>query len=151
MKLGNYKTLALIVFIHFLIMYVLVFVPVNVVDDIKLFNLRNFYKAVVMVAPMIILMVFFMGDMFQNKKVNKFLYWASTLIFIMTFFFIRQQVLVGDKQFIKSMIPHHSSAITMCQEANITDLEIRNLCTEIIKTQQREIDKMNMILNRLNK
>lgn len=150
MKPGPYQTLALTVGIHFFIMYALVFVPVNVLQDIKLINLRNFYKAVIMVAPMVFLMVFFMRDMFQNKKANTFLYWGSAIVFVVTFFFIRQQVLVGNEQFIKSMIPHHSSAITMCQEANLTDLELRSLCTEIIQSQQEEIDQMNQILERLN-
>lgn len=151
MKLEPYKAFALTVGIHFFIMYALVFTPVNALDDIKLLNLRNLYKSLIMVAPMAILMLVLMNDMFQNKKINNFLYWASAIVFILTFFFIRQQVFVGDKQFIKSMIPHHSSAITMCQEASLTDVELRNLCSEIIASQQEEIDEMNIILDRLNK
>jgi uncharacterized membrane protein YjfL (UPF0719 family) len=151
MKLESYKALGLIVGIHFFIMYALVFAPVNALDDIKLFNLRNLYKALIMVTPMIILMLVLMNDMFQNKKINNFLYWASAIAFVLTFFFIRQQVFVGDEQFIKSMIPHHSSAITMCQEASLTDVQLRNLCSEIIASQQREIDEMNMILDRLER
>lgn len=144
-----YKSLAIVVGIHFFIMYLLVFVPVNVWDDIKPFNLRNFYKALIMVAPMIILMLYFMRNMFENKLLNKTLYIGSIIIFISTFFFIRQQVFVGNEQFIKSMIPHHSSAITMCQEADITDNELKLLCDEIIKGQQEEIDQMNDILSRV--
>ena len=47
------------------------------------------------------------------------------------------------------MIPHHSGAITTCQEANITDPEIEQLCDDIIKAQKKEIDQMKQILERL--
>lgn len=149
MNQNMYKTLAVTVGIHFVIMYLLGFVPVNVIDDVKLFNLRNFYMAVTMVAPMVILMLYFMGSMYQNKKRNLLIYSAGVLLFILGFFSIRTQALVGDKQFINSMIPHHSGAITMCEEANITDNELLNLCDEIIRAQQEEIDQMNAILERL--
>ncbi|MFZ8373971.1 DUF305 domain-containing protein, partial [Staphylococcus aureus] len=40
---------------------------------------------------------------------------------------VRAQALVGDKQFLRAMIPHHSGAILMCQQANLTDPEIKKL------------------------
>ncbi len=46
------------------------------------------------------------------------------------------------------MIPHHSRAILVCQEANITDPEIEQLCVEIIDAQQKEIAQMEDILER---
>jgi uncharacterized protein (DUF305 family) len=46
------------------------------------------------------------------------------------------------------MIPHHSSAIVMCEEAAITDSEILSLCEEIVDTQEREIAEMNQLLSR---
>jgi uncharacterized protein (DUF305 family) len=36
-------------------------------------------------------------------------------------------VAVGDKQFLRSMIPHHAGAILMCEKASIKDAEIRAL------------------------
>ena len=146
-----YKALALTVGLHFTIMYLLVFVPVNAVDDITLFNLRNLYKAMIMVAPMVFLMLLFMGSMYKNGKLNIFLYSASVLVFVATFLFIRTQAFVEDEQLIKSMIPHHSSAILMCQEADLTDRELQDLCGEIIRSQQEEIDQMNRILERLKR
>ena len=56
---------------------------------------------------------------------------------------------VGDKQFLKSMIPHHSGAILMCRQAQIKDPEITKLCGDIVKSQREEISKMRAILNRL--
>jgi uncharacterized protein (DUF305 family) len=47
------------------------------------------------------------------------------------------------------MIPHHSRAILLCEQSNITDLEIKDLCGEIVESQQQEIDQMKDILQRL--
>lgn len=48
------------------------------------------------------------------------------------------------------MIPHHSRAILGCEQSNISDPEIIDLCDQIISSQQDEIDQMNEILERLN-
>lgn len=151
MKQAPYKALALTVGIHFFIMYALVFAPVNVWADVKLFSIRSFYMAVIMVAPMVILMLAFMRDMYRDKKKNLSLYLLSVLIFIFGFLAIRTQTFVGNENFINSMIPHHSAAITMCEEANITDQELAALCEDIIKAQQEEINQMNAISKRLNR
>lgn len=150
MEYQSYKNLAKTVGIHFFIMYSLTYVAVNTWSDASLFSTRSFYMAVVMVAPMVILMLFFMGSMYKDKKLNRLLYLGSFTLFIGALFFIRGQVLVGNEQFLYSMIPHHSGAITMCEEASITDQEILDLCDEIVKAQQEEIDQMNAILERLN-
>jgi uncharacterized protein (DUF305 family) len=47
------------------------------------------------------------------------------------------------------MIPHHSGAILMCEEASIRDPEVVALCGRIIKSQSTEIDEMEAILKRL--
>ena len=60
----------------------------------------------------------------------------------------RNEVGVGDGGFLTSMIPHHSRAILVCQEASITDPEIEQLCSEIVEAQEREIAQMKEILKR---
>lgn len=146
----TYKTLATTVGIHFFIMYALVFAPVNTLGDIRILSLRSLYMAVIMVAPMVLLVVYFMRDMYQSKKLNYLLYAGSIFIFVLGFLAIRSHTFGNNKQFINSMIPHHSAAITMCEEANITDQELADLCDNIIKTQQSEINQMNDIFERLN-
>jgi uncharacterized protein (DUF305 family) len=47
------------------------------------------------------------------------------------------------------MIPHHAGAILMCERAPIQDAEIKQLCGEIISSQQKEIDQMKSMLARL--
>lgn len=47
------------------------------------------------------------------------------------------------------MIPHHASAILMCEESPIQDPEIQMLCRRIISSQQAEIDQMKAKLREL--
>jgi hypothetical protein len=149
MKLNPYKALAATVGIHFFIMLALTYVGVARLDHIYP-NLNRFYMATIMVAPMVILMMIFMGHMFENKKLNLLLHGISALVFIGSFFAIRSQVLVGDEQFLKSMIPHHSIAIKTCEKAHFDDHEISKLCVQIIQAQRSEINQMEGILKRLD-
>jgi uncharacterized protein (DUF305 family) len=60
---------------------------------------------------------------------------------------IREQTGIADRQFLRSMIPHHAGAILMCERASIQDPEIRRLCSTIISGQQAEIDQMTAKLS----
>lgn len=66
------------------------------------------------------------------------------------FFALRSQAFVGNDQFLSSMIPHHSIAIKTCERADITELEIKQLCDEIVKAQREEIAQMEDIKKRLD-
>jgi uncharacterized protein (DUF305 family) len=61
---------------------------------------------------------------------------------------MRTQTPVGNVQFLRSMIPHHSSAIVMCERSSITDPKIVALCGQIVKAQKEEIAQMQKILSR---
>ncbi len=52
---------------------------------------------------------------------------------------------IGDKEFLRSMIPHHSGAILMCEQATLTDPEIKALCRGIVDGQRQEIAQMEAI------
>lgn len=115
-------------------------------------NVNFFYMALTMAMPMGILMLLLMGSMYADRKLNLILYAALSLIFVLAFAAVRTQALVGDRQFVRSMIPHHSGAILMCRESSIRDPEIRDLCFKpggIIESQTREIEQMKKILRRL--
>jgi len=58
------------------------------------------------------------------------------------FVFIQQQTAVSDRQFLRWMIPHHSGAPLMCQNASLQNAEIRKLCETIFSSQQQEIEQM---------
>lgn len=134
--------------LHFLAMYLLMYSMVNTWDNV-IPNLNNFYMAAVMTSPMLIIEGFLMGSMYQPKKAVWLLMGISAVALVTFFWFIRQQTFIGDKEFIRSMIPHHSGAILMCRQATLRDSELQALCDEIIDGQQAEIDQMNAILDRL--
>ncbi len=115
-------------------------------------NINFFYMALTMAMPMGVLMLLMMGQMYADKKLNIMLYTALAVIFVLAFAAVRTQALVGDRQFVRSMIPHHSGAILMCNQASLRDPEIRNLCFKpdgIVQSQEREIAQMKAALKRL--
>ncbi|EBW2381249.1 DUF305 domain-containing protein, partial [Salmonella enterica subsp. enterica serovar Enteritidis] len=87
--------------------------------------------------------------MFPNRSANIALYVVFALLTAGSFWATRSQTLIDDRQFIDSMIPHHSGAILMCREAKLADSELKTLCDEIMAAQREEIDKMTSIRNRL--
>lgn len=71
---------------------------------------------------------------------------ASVLIAMAAFALIRRQSAISDEQFLRSMIPHHSGAILMCEEAFLTDARVKELCAGIISSQRAEIARMTWLL-----
>jgi hypothetical protein len=61
---------------------------------------------------------------------------------------LRQQLLVDDKQWLKRMIPHHSTALTTTHNIynKTNNPKIKELAKEIIDTQEKEIQLMKSML-----
>ena len=61
---------------------------------------------------------------------------------------LRQQLLVDDKQWLRRMIPHHSTALTTTHKIynRTTNPKIKDLAKEIIDTQEKEIQLMKSML-----
>ena len=61
---------------------------------------------------------------------------------------LRQQLLVDDKQWLKRMIPHHSTALTTTHKVynRTKNPKIKKLAKEIIDTQEKEIQLMKSML-----
>jgi hypothetical protein len=143
----HYKMLGLNLLISLVIMYFVMFTMIYSMAEFYN-NLNMFYMAIMMAAPMGILMLLMMGEMYAKKKLNTIIYAGSALLFTLAFIGVRAQLLVGDRQFLRSMIPHHSGAILMCEQASLKDPEIQALCGNIIISQKQEIDQMKAILAR---
>jgi uncharacterized protein (DUF305 family) len=144
----HYLLLAVMTVLMFIAMYVLMYAMVDRFDNLYN-NLNQFYMASLMTAPMIIIELALMRSMYKNHKANIAIVAVSAVALVLFFLAIRQQTAIGDIQFAKSMIPHHSGAILMCEQAHLQDAELKKLCTEIISGQQREIDQLKSILARL--
>jgi len=130
------------------VMYVMMFATIDTAPDF-FNNLNMADMAAMMVAPMAILMLWLMGAMYPNRKLNLVLHLSFATLFVTAFTGIRMQAGVSNEQFLRSMIPHHSGAILMCRGANVADPEIQTLCGQIEQTQRREINQMKRILARI--
>lgn len=144
---GAYKSLAIQTAIGAVIMYLVMFV---MIDGFSSFynNLNMLYMTLMMVAPMVVLMIVAMRDMFPSKAINAVLLFGSAIAFCGSFALIRTQTTIGDSAFLRSMIPHHSGAILMCEQAKLSDPEIKALCSNIIRSQREEIASMEAMLAR---
>ena len=144
-----YKKLALTISINAVIMFLLTYFMIARLEHFHA-NINRAYMALLMVMPMVVMMLLVMGGMYKNKRLNVAIIVTAVVGFALVFFLMRTQTPVGNEQFLRSMIPHHSSAILMCDESALTDPQILELCGEIVATQEREIAEMEAILTRLN-
>jgi len=146
----SYKKFSLMMIISFIIMYTVMFL--NVIE-LKHYHTSatRIYMAILMVAPMAVVMMLMMGKMYPNKKINIGITVSSIVVFIVTLIALRAQTPIGDVQYMKAMVPHHSSAILTSERADIKDPEVKKLSEEIIKAQRKEIAEMEAFLDRLDK
>ena len=143
----NYRMLGISALGMLILMYLIMFTMIYSLGEF-IQNINFAYMAIMMATPMIVMMPLMMGSMYPDRKLNLLIYIGSALLFVLAFIGIRAQALVGDDQFLRSMIPHHSGAILMCEKARISDPEIKTLCGGIIRSQKQEIDQMKQILKR---
>jgi uncharacterized protein (DUF305 family) len=144
----SYRKFTAMMIISFIIMYVVMFLNMDSVGHYHT-SITRMYMAILMVAPMAIVMMTMMGKMYANKKMNAGIVVGAIILFAVTLTALRSQTPVGDVQYMKAMIPHHSSAIMTSKHAAIKDPEVRKLADSIIASQEREIKQMEAILQRL--
>ncbi len=142
-----YIRLAVMIVLSFISMYFLMYAMVDRLENVYS-SFNEFYMAGLMTAPMVVIELVLMGAMYKNKKVNAVCLVLGVLAGILFWTLIRQQTAISDKQFLRSMIPHHAGAILMCQEASIEDPEIKTLCKSIVSGQQAEIEQMKALLRK---
>nr|WP_295892420.1 DUF305 domain-containing protein [uncultured Devosia sp.] len=148
MTKGSYWRFGLELVIDFVIMYLVMYTMIATLGHFYL-NLNNVYMTLMMVAPMALIMLISMRSMFPSRRANWAIAIAAVVVFGISFWGMRTQAAVGDAEFVRSMIPHHSGAVLMCQEASLTDPELISLCEGIVAGQQSEIEQMQAILHRL--
>ncbi|GAB2567351.1 DUF305 domain-containing protein [Spirosoma areae] len=136
--------------ISFLIMYAVMFLNVDSIDHVYI-SLTRTYISLLMVSAMALLMLGMMGKMYPDKRMNTLIITASISVFIGTLVLLRRQTFVGDHQWMKAMIPHHSSAILTSKHATLNDPEAKQLSVEIIKAQEAEIANMKRLLDKLDR
>ena len=139
----------LIMFIVMIIVGML-FNPMNIlayrINDLYI-SLTLFYGGLLMASNMLwaheIVHYLSMGHF--NKYVFSFGVILSVLVSILL---LRRQLLVDDKQWLRRMISHHSTALTTTDKIynKTNNPQLKKLANEIIDTQEREIQLMKSML-----
>jgi len=147
MKSGLYKN-KIIMFIVMVIIGML-FNPMNILAyrfaDLYI-SLTLFYGGLLMASNMVwaheIVHYLTMGHF------HMFVFSVGILLSFSIALLLRQQLLVGDNQWLKRMIPHHSTALTTTHKIynKTNNPNIKKLAKEIIDTQEKEIQLMKSML-----
>jgi hypothetical protein len=136
--------------LHFIAMYILMYAMVNAFSNV--FNSFNqVYMAALMTASMVLIELPLMASMYKSTRLNAVIIAVGLIVLVGSLVLIRKQGAISDRQFLRSMIPHHAGAILMCKEASIQDEGIKALCKNIIASQQAEIDQMKARLDQIAK
>ncbi|MCC8506277.1 DUF305 domain-containing protein [Xanthomonas perforans] len=142
---GHYGRLLLMMALSFLAMYALMYAMVDQWANVY-HNVNQFYMAGLMAAPMLLIELWLMSSMYPDRRRNLILAGVTVAFMLFCWWGIRTQAAVTDRQFIRSMIPHHAGAILMCEENRLKDPELVKLCQEIITSQKQEIAQMKQLL-----
>lgn len=110
------------------------------------FSESRVFMALTMGGAMGLVMIGWMLNMYKSAKANVAIVAASVLLLAGGTFLDRSQATVQDTGFMRSMIPHHSLAITRSERAQISDVRVCELTVAISEAQRREIDEMDWLI-----
>jgi uncharacterized protein (DUF305 family) len=147
MKHSMWFQLGIMTVIGFIAMYLLMYTMIDRWADFYP-SISMAYMAGSMTAAMVVIELIVMSGMYKPVMTRNIVIGVSVILLIATVAFTRYQIGIYDKDFLRSMIPHHSGAVLMCSNPRLEDPEIKSLCSQIIEGQQREIDQMKAILDR---
>jgi hypothetical protein len=131
---------------HYIVMFVIMIISgllstMNVWAD-KLEDIRFSINDAYMILLMTGWMFLFMGLYYQEPVILV----IGALLVIANIWCIRTQFMVTPDQYVLGMIPHHSMAILMSKRLiQSYPSSMKNFATDIIRTQEREIDFMKHI------
>lgn len=143
--MNHYGRLAVMMVISFLVMYALMYAMVDRFTNVY-GSVNQFYMAGLMAAPMLIIELLLMAGMYPDRRLNLIFGVAAAAFMLACWFGIRNQWGVGDRQFIRSMIPHHAGAILMCERNHLKNPELKQLCHDIVASQRAEVEQMKALL-----
>jgi hypothetical protein len=119
--------------------------------DHATFSLNRLVASLVMGSVMTVIMLGFMWPMVRGGAVKLGVLIGAVVLGIAILLINRNQTLIGDEQFMKSMIPHHSIAINNARKSDIRDPRVQRLANAIIEAQVREIAEMKWLLEDIDR
>jgi hypothetical protein len=119
----------------------------NIKEDITK-STGKIYMSLIM-ATLMSLLEIFMHDMY-NFMFSWHYYLFFFVLLIALIFIYKKQLFIDDKNYLEEMIEHHSMALLTSNQivGKTTDDKVKLLATNIIKTQEREIEQMKLLLVR---
>lgn len=145
MNKASYLRFAAMIMTSMAVMFALMYFNTYALEHVRWSETRV-YMTFIMGAAMAIVMLGYMLGMYRNTKVNIAIFAGSAVVLAGALFLVRSQVTVGDRSYMKAMIPHHSIAIMTSERARIEDVRVRKLADEIIRAQRREIKEMDWLI-----
>lgn len=145
---NHYTKFGLMLLGSFVAMYMTMYLNTYAFDHVY-FSLTRFYMTCLGISAMALIMLFFMLNMYKDKKKNLGIVMGSIILFVSALTLVRTQTPVDDKVYMRAMIPHHSIAILTSKRADIKDPQVRKLADDIIKAQEEEIAEMKALIRRL--
>jgi len=142
---------------HQVIMFIVMIIvgvcfnPMNMLayrfDDLYL-SLTLVYGGLIMASNMI--WAHELIHLLHHGKMNNVVFICGIVLTVIFTLIIRQQILVDDKQWLRRMISHHSTALTTSHKIKdrTDDDELKQLSQEIIDTQEKEITQMINLLTK---
>ena len=129
-------------FIMFFLMYQLIYSL-----DHAMFSVNRLVASLVMGCVMVVVMLAFMWSMYKGMEAKIAVLAVAALAGVGLLSVNRTQALVGDINFMRSMIPHHSIAVNNARKASISDPRVRKLADGIIESQVLEIAQMKLLID----
>ena len=144
----SYLRFVAMIVISTVIMYGLMYLNTYEIDHV-FYSQTRLWMALIMGSVMAVVMLGFMWSMYKNRAINFAILAGAVIVFAGSLFLVRSQALVGDIDYMRAMIPHHSIAILTSRNANIRDPRVRELADGIIEAQVREIGEMKALIDDL--
>ena len=141
---NHYARFLLMIILMFITMYVLMYALVGSHS-----GGNQFQMTVLMTAPMVVIEIILMNELYRNKRLNRTIVVLSLVFTIACWFLIREQTTIFGLLFSNSETTSHSHAGIVGPETAGTNPETEKLCGETVRMQAQEIQQLKDALNRL--
>ena len=108
-------------------------------------NLNKMYMGLFMASLMGLTELWVMGRSMSSFLTYNMIF---VVIVLVSVYAIREQTMISDNQYLRSMIEHHSSALLMSKKVlpKSRSREVMKMANEMIDSQSQEIDRMSHLL-----
>ena len=141
---NHYARFLLMIILMFVTMYLLMYVMVGSHSDVN-----QFQMTVLMTAPMVLIEIILMNELYRNKRLNRTIIVLSLVFTIGCWFLIREQTTIFEALFSNPGNAPHLGASMAGHESAGTNPDIEKLCGETVRTQAEEIKQLKDTLHRM--